>query len=36
MLSLIANQLEVLERKQSDRRLDPLATPLLPKVAKTP
>jgi hypothetical protein len=36
MLSPIANQLEVLEQKQSDRRLDPLATPLSPKVAETP
>jgi hypothetical protein len=26
----------VLERKQSDRRSDPLTTPLSPKVAKTP
>jgi hypothetical protein len=36
MLSPIANRLEVLERKQSDRRSDPLATPLSPKVAETP
>jgi hypothetical protein len=36
MLSPIANQLEVLERKQSDRRSDPLATPLSPKVTETP